>query len=131
MTFNAWLRCQQANKNLESSERLRAGGPYGVRAYASSEASRDEGCLGRLQRRHGLTEHIAAIVFHDFGRVSINAKPYLDGSNTQKRSGTGFGLQVGYGSLDWRLIFAWRGAELGSAEADKRLRIWAQAGWRF
>ena len=131
MTFSASLRGQQASKNLDSSEKFSLGGPYGVRAYACGEASGDEGWLGSLELRHGITSSLAASVFPDFGRVSINAKPYLDGSNTQKRSGTGFGPQGGIGSLDWRLIFAWRGSELGTAEADKRLRVWAQAGWRF
>jgi len=65
------------------------------------------------------------------GQVSVNAKPYLDGSNTLKRSGTGLGLQGAYGSLDWRLVFAWRGSEVGTAENDKKMRVWAQAGWRF
>jgi hemolysin activation/secretion protein len=131
VTFSASLRGQQASKNLDSSEKFSLGGPYGVRAYASGEASGDEGWLGSLELRYGITDSLAASVFHDFGRVSINAKPYLDGSNTLKRSGTGFGLQGGVGSFDWRLIFAWRGSELGTAEADKRFRVWAQAGWRF
>jgi hemolysin activation/secretion protein len=131
LTVNASLRGQQASKNLDSSEQFSLGGPSGVRAYASGEASGDEGWLGSLELRYGLSEHIAASLFHDVGRVSVNAKPYLNGENTLKRSGTGFGLQGGYGSFDLRLIFAWRGSEVGTAEKDKSMRVWAVAGRRF
>ena len=131
VTFSASLRGQQASKNLDSSEKFSLGGPNGVRAYASGEASGDEGWLGSLELRYGIMPSLNASVFHDFGRVSVNAKPYLDGSNTIKRSGTGFGLQGFYNSFDWRLIFAWRGSEEATGEPDKKLRVWAQAGWRF
>lgn len=131
VTFSASLRGQQASKNLDSSEKFSLGGPGAVRAYASGEASGDEGWLGSLELRYGIVDNLSASVFHDFGRVSVNAKPYLDGSNTLKRSGTGFGFQGFLSGFDWRLLFAWRGSEEATGEPDKKLRVWAQVGWRF
>lgn len=131
VSFNASLRGQTASKNLDSSEKFSLGGPGGVRAYASGEASGDEGWLASLELRYGITPTLSASIFHDAGRTTVNARPYLDSPNTLKRSGTGVGLQGNYSAIDWSLIFAWRGSQEGTAEADKKLRVWAQAGWRF
>ena len=131
ITFSASLRGQQASKNLDSSEKFSLGGPGGVRAYASGEASGDEGWLANLELRYALNNMVGFSVFHDTGRTSVNAKPYQDAANTLKRSGSGVGVQGDYGSFDWRVIFAWRGSEEATGEPDKKLRVWAQAGWRF
>lgn len=40
-------------------------------------------------------------------------------------------MQGAVGAFDWPLTLAWRESEQGKAEPDKRLRAWAQAGWRF
>jgi hemolysin activation/secretion protein len=131
VTFSASARGQSASKNLDSSEKFGLGGPSGVRAYASGEASGDEGWLASLELRYAMTDWLRASVFHDTGKVKVNAKPYQDAPNTARRSGTGLGLQGGLGDFDWQLTLAWRGSEEGKAEPDKKLRAWAQAGWRF
>lgn len=131
VSFSASARGQSASKNLDSSEKFSLGGPGGVRAYASGEASGDEGWLVSLELRYAITEWLRASVFHDTGKVKVNAKPYQDGPNTAKRSGTGLGLQGGWGDVDWSLTLAWRGSQEGKAEPDKKMRAWVQAGWRF
>jgi hemolysin activation/secretion protein len=130
-TFSASARGQSASKNLDSSEKFSLGGPSGVRAYASGEASGDDGWLASLELRYAITDWLRASVFHDTGKVTINARPYQDAPNSARRSGTGLGLQGGWGDFDWQLTLAWRGSEEGKAEPDKKLRAWAQAGWRF
>lgn len=131
VTFSASARGQSASKNLDSSEKFSLGGPGGVRAYASGEASGDKGWLASLELRYAITHWLSAGVFHDAGHTKVNARPYLDSPNTLKRSGTGVGLQGNYDAIDWSLTLAWRGSQEGTAEADKKLRVWAQAGWRF
>jgi len=131
VNLSAALRGQQASKNLDSSEKFSLGGPGGVRAYGSGEASGDEGWLASLELRYALTREIGVSVFHDAGRVSVNRKPFLDSANRLSRSCTGLGLQGNHGAFDWRLTLAWRGSDEATAEPDKKLRAWLQAGWRF
>lgn len=129
--LNLSLRGQWTDGNLDSSEKFSLGGPYGVRAFASSEALGDKGWLGSVELRYAFSPSIVGSVFHDHGEVSLNARPYLSTPNTLRRSGNGFGLTGSYGSFDWRASVAWRDGKAGTAEPDRLPRMWAQAGWRF
>lgn len=129
--LNLRLRSQWTDYNLDSSEKFGLGGPYGVRAYASNEALGDRGWFGSMELRYNINQWLAANVFHDHGEVSVNAHPYLSTANTLRRSGNGFGVTGNYGTFDWRAYAAWRDGEVGTAEPDKRGRLWLQAGWRF
>lgn len=129
--LNLSLRGQWTDGNLDSSEKFSLGGPYGVRAFASSEALGDRGWLGSVELRYVFSPSIVGSVFHDHGEVSVNARPYLSTPNTLRRSGNGFGLTGSYGSFDWRASVAWRDGKAGTAEPDRLPRMWAQAGWRF
>jgi hemolysin activation/secretion protein len=130
-TVSVSARGQQGRKNLDSSEKFSLGGPAGVRAYASGEASGDEGWLASLELRYSLTQEISASVFHDSGRVRVNVNPYLNATNHQSRRGSGLGVQGAHGAFDWRAFVAWRETAAGTAEPDKAPRLWFQAGWRF
>lgn len=129
--LNLSLRGQWTDGNLDSSEKFSLGGPYGVRAFASSEALGDKGWLGSVELRYAFSPSIVGSVFHDHGEVSVNARPYLSTPNTLRRSGNGLGLTGSYGSFDWRASVAWRDGKAGTAEPDRLPRLWAQAGWRF
>jgi hemolysin activation/secretion protein len=132
VTLVASARGQVAGKNLDSSEKFSLGGPGGVRAFASGEASGDEGWLASLELRYAITDWMGASLFHDRGRVKVNAKPYLEGGNVERRHGTGLGLHGRVGDdWDWQLTAAWRGSEEATAEPDKKIRVWASVGWRF
>lgn len=130
-SLHGQLRGQWAGKNLDSSEKFSLGGPNGVRAYASGEASGDRGWLASLDLRYAVTPELSASLFYDQGRVTVNALPYLSSANTQRRSGTGLGLSGNHGAFDWRIALAWRGSEVATAEPDEHVRVWAQASWRF
>lgn len=130
-SLNLQLRGQWTDDNLDSSEKFGLGGPYGVRAYASSEALGDRGWFGSVELRYAITQWLSGNVFHDHGEVEVNADPFLSSSNQLRRSGTGFGVTGNYGAFDWRAYTAWRGREVGTAEPDKHARFWVQAGWRF
>lgn len=129
--LNLSLRGQWTDGNLDSSEKFGLGGPYGVRAFASSEALGDRGWLGSAELRYAFSPSIVGSVFHDRGEVSVNASPYLTTPNTLRRSGNGFGVTGSFGSFDWRASVAWREGKAGTAEPDRLPRMWAQAGWRF
>lgn len=121
---------QWTYKNLDSWEKFSLGGPGGVRGYAVSEAMGDIGWLTRLELHYALIPQLSASVFHDRGWVMVNAKPYLNSDNYLHRSGTGLGLDGGYGDFDIHGSVAWRGSQ-GTAEPDKSPRFWIQTGWRF
>ncbi|QJP99841.1 MULTISPECIES: ShlB/FhaC/HecB family hemolysin secretion/activation protein [Herbaspirillum] len=91
------------DKNMDSYFKFGLGGPYGVRAYPSGEASGDQGVLGTFELRyaadpfdifsHSITTRVAA--FYDRGWVKINASP-LAGTriNSYVRAGAGVQLEV-------------------------------------
>ena len=129
------LNGQLADKNLDSSEAMFLGGPTGVRAYPTGEASGDEGWLAQIELRYRLGA-FSPYVFYDHGRVKVNAKPHLVAlaSSDLTRAGAGVGLrfQSGPWSLDGTL--AWRtkgGQPTSDTHADPKPRLWLAAGYRF
>ena len=63
------LSGQFANRNLDSSEQMYLGGPYGVPAYNSGQLPATQGELLDLQLRQALPQHAQAQLFYDFGAV--------------------------------------------------------------
>lgn len=103
LTLNAALRGQFAGKNLDSSERFSLGGPRGVRAYPTGEATGDAGALLAVDLGWRLSPALTASVFFDHGMIQLNrntwdawnaANPLLN--NRYDLSGVGAGV-------DWRL----------------------------
>lgn len=101
LSLFASLDGQLADTNLDSSQQLQYGGPYGVRAYPTGEASDDEGAKLTLEGRYRLGRatalgDIQASLFfdkawlrqyNDPGRLN---DPTLD--NNYQISGWGVGL---------------------------------------
>ncbi|KEY57731.1 heme/hemopexin transporter protein HuxB [Serratia sp. DD3] len=54
-SFYSQFSGQLASKNLDSSEQFSLGGVNGVRAYASGEASGDQGWMTNLELRYAIT----------------------------------------------------------------------------
>lgn len=91
------IRGQFALENLDSSEKMHLGGPYGVRAFPEGEAYGDEGFVANLEARYLLPPfavpgRIQLIAFIDGGVVRYAQDPWFSGSNTARRSGIGAGL---------------------------------------
>lgn len=102
-TANAALRGQFAGSNLDSSERLSLGGPTGVRAYPSSEATGDEGWLVTLSVARRFTDALSANVFVDGGYIKLNHSLWANwnaGNSAQPNDYSLAGLGLG---LDWRV----------------------------
>lgn len=87
LSLYAVLSGQQADKTLDSSEKLSLGGSSGVRAYPSGEGSGSSGQLATLELRQRLPQGFSAVVFYDWGSVSNS-----DGSPSYRLHGAGLGL---------------------------------------
>jgi hemolysin activation/secretion protein len=128
---------QVASGNLDSSEKMSLGGPYGVRAYPVGEASGDEAHLFSFETRYDLPLDpkwgtLQFAVFADTGRVTLNKKlwPYavqtLTGKNEYWLSGAGATVAYGRsGRLSFRLTYAHKlgendGRSLRGEDADGR-----------
>ena len=103
-TLNFVADAQFASKNLDTSEKMSLGGPTGVRAYPTGEASGDEGYKYSLDLKYGLGNfplfgEITPLVFYDYGRI----KQYKDkganststvANNEYSLSGYGLGIEA-------------------------------------
>ena len=87
---------QWANANLDSAEKITAGGPFTVRAYDVGAVSGDTGYVGSAELRHDLGFFAAGrwqvSAFVDGARVKINRHPFTPSANTVTLSGAGLGL---------------------------------------
>jgi hemolysin activation/secretion protein len=88
---------QWASKNLDTSLKMAAGGPFAVRAYASGIISGDEGFLINAEYKHQIGNAMGGtfnvIAFIDYANLTINKRPWnVSDMNTVTVSGAGFGL---------------------------------------
>jgi hemolysin activation/secretion protein len=89
---------QWAGGNLDSSQKISAGGPYSVRAYESGAVSGDNGYTGTVEWRHDLlleeNNRWQSVVFIDSAYVKINKNPWSApaSANTARLSGVGIGF---------------------------------------
>lgn len=96
---------QWSDGNLDSAEKMTAGGPYTVRAYDIGAMSGDTGYVGTVELRHELGDAMAgrwqAIAFVDSAYVKVNHSPWSAGENSGSLSGAGIGLNWA-GPNQWR-----------------------------
>jgi hemolysin activation/secretion protein len=91
------FRGQWAGANLDSSQKMVAGGPYSVRAYAAGTLSADAGYLltAELKQPIGIAlgGRVTATAFMDTATLTINQKTWPSaGLNKATLSGAGLGL---------------------------------------
>jgi hemolysin activation/secretion protein len=125
---------QTAGKNLHSSEGFSLGGPSGVRAYPSGEGNGDEGWLTQVELRYAMGAW-NPYLFHDSGRVDINAKGPNPLTDNGRRSISGAGIGVRYQAGNWALDAALAGKTHGGVQtadtADRGPHAWVTATTRF
>ena len=129
----AHLSWQQADKNLDSSEKLSLGGASGVRAYPSGEATGDEGGLAQLELRYGAGD-FAPYAFMDAGRITVNAKPAPASDNRRSLRGSGLGLRYQRQAWSADVALAWRttgGRPQSETNSDPQPRVWLNVEYRF
>lgn len=92
-----------ANKNLDPYFKFSLGGPYGVRAYPSGEASGDQGVLGSAELRYAFspitlasrTFSVRVATFYDRGWVKSSRFPVSAViKNSDIRAGAGVQLEL-------------------------------------
>lgn len=130
------LSGQQANKNLNSSEKFSLGGAGGVRAYPQGEGIGDQGWLASLEARHTFAQGMQGVLFYDAGSVTTNKTPYVVGvANSRSISGAGVGANVSYSGLQFKAFVAWRtGGGQPTSEPvtmNRNPRLWVQVGTQF
>ncbi len=87
---------QWSSTNLDSAEKMVAGGPYTVRAYDIGAISGDTGYAGTAEYRHDLGRvwvgQWQAIAFFDAARIAVNRTAWFPGENSATLAGPGLGL---------------------------------------
>lgn len=128
---------QWTSDNLDSSQKMIAGGPYTVRAYDLGVLSGDSGELGTAEFQHGLGGAWGgtwqASAFFDSEHIVVNQNPWATGANAATLSGAGLGL-------GWSGLHQWS-AKLEVAERvgntptlvhdPASVRIWAELNRAF
>jgi hemolysin activation/secretion protein len=136
LTFYGRMSAQRSDQNLDSSEKVSLGGPYGVRAYPVSEGNADQGTLLQLELRSSVGS-LSPFAFFDVGEAQLNAAP--DGlvskpsKNSRSISGAGLGVRINRGGLSAEAVAAWRlhgGAPLAE-DGNAKSRFWLTTSYRF
>lgn len=138
---------QFASKNLDSSEKLILGGPYGVRAYPVGQASGDEGFVMNLEYRYDLRPGVQLAAFFDHGEIRLHRNPWTGWQGGNTRLGNRHGLSGAGVGLSWsqpgdfvvRASVAQRigenpGRDANDNDVDNtrdRVRFWLQAVKQF
>ena len=128
---------QYASKNLASAEKFTLGGPNGVRAYPTGEATGDSGYLATAELRYIVPKFkvfqgdVTVAAFYDLGNVQTTERALLTNmSNMRGLAGYGLGLDLGReGHFLVKTSFAWRAEDQApSSDTSRRIpRVWAQA----
>lgn len=138
---------QAARRNLDSSEKFNLGGPQGVRAYPTGEASGDEGWLLTAEWRREINRQWRATVFADHGEVTLHHAPWANWNaatpNTPNRYAlSGFGASIVYSPAPGSQVTATLASRLGhnpardatgrdSDNRPARVRLWLQGNVAF
>lgn len=132
---------QYAFSNLDSSEHFSLGGPYGVKAYPTSEASGDTGYLTRAElrwllplKKHEQQLQLAAYLEH--GGIWINKDSSINPGAKNHRNLQGIGVGLIWKRYDdWfvRMDYAWPlGAEEPlSDRSHTNGHFWIRTGFYF
>lgn len=108
----AQLSGQTADKNLDASEKFYLGGANGVRAYPANEGGGSEGQMVNLELRRNLPGRLGAMVFYDWGHVTLNHNNGFTGAAPlNSYSLQGYGLGANWApllGLNLRMVWAHR-----------------------
>jgi hemolysin activation/secretion protein len=128
---------QWTSDNLDSSQKMIAGGPYTVRAYDLGVLSGDTGELGTVEFQHtvgaawGGTWQVTA--YFDSEHIVVNKNPWVAGTNAATLSGAGLGLNWA-GARQWsaKLQVAERvGAVPTLIHDPSSVRVWGEINKAF
>jgi len=101
--LNFLADAQFSSKNLDTSEKMSLGGPSGIRAYPSGEASGDEGYRYNIDLKYSLGNfpligNLTSSIFYDYGRIKQYKNKGVSSSTVSNNeyylSGHGLGLEA-------------------------------------
>ncbi|OLF55691.1 hypothetical protein BTN82_06795 [Pseudomonas chlororaphis] len=126
------LNTQWAPSNLDSSEKLGLGGPYGVRGYPLGNGSGDQGWQASAELRYALAPRWQLSAFVDKGEVKFNKLPWTPERNTQRLSAAGVGATWVGPSQQVSLTTAWPlSGQDKNDESQHSPRFWINATQYF
>lgn len=124
------LAGQWANKNLDSADKIAAGGPRTVRAFSGSTGIGDEAQIVNAELRWSVTPDTSLSLFYDIGRVRLNHRPMAGEENARTLSGFGLGLYWAVpGGAALRASVAWPRLNTGASgpgTEERSPRVYAQ-----
>jgi len=128
---------QWTSDNLDSSQKMVAGGPYTVRAYDLGVLSGDSGELGTVEFQHDLGTLAngawQAAAFFDSQHIVINQNPWVSGANSATLSGGGVGINWA-GPHHWTAK-SYLAARIGSQSSlihdPASVRLWVELDKEF
>jgi hemolysin activation/secretion protein len=128
---------QWTRDNLDSSQKMIAGGPYTVRGYDLGVLSGDTGEMGTIEFQHALGVawggHWQAVAFFDSEHILVNKNPWVAGTNAATLNGAGLGLNW-TGPHEWsaKLQVAERvGGVPALIQDPSSVRLWAEINRAF
>jgi len=128
---------QGANGNLDSSQKMTAGGPYTVRAYDMGAVSGDAGYEFSAEYRHDLKSvwhgQWQAVAFIDSAHVLVNKSSWSAGANSATLTGAGAGLNW-TGAKQWNArayVATPVGATPALVASSASVRAWIEIGRGF
>ena len=128
---------QWTHDNLDSSQKMIAGGPYTVRGYDLGVLSGDTGEIGTVEFQHTLGVawggNWQAAAFFDSEHIIVNKNPWVAGTNAATLNGAGLGLNWS-GPQQWsaKLQVAERVGGVPSLIQDpSSVRLWAEINRAF
>jgi hemolysin activation/secretion protein len=129
---------QYAPDNLDSSEKMALGGPYGVRALPQGEAAADRATLVSLELKKRWTWisglNITHSVFFDAGRATLSAKPWNDDNNHRTARGYGVGVNLDYKAryfLNGAIAWPSGQGSVDPVEQNRKPRLWVLIGSNY
>jgi hemolysin activation/secretion protein len=100
-TLYTALSFQYAFKNLDSSEQITLGGPYGVRSYPVNEAPGDQGMLLNVELRRDFDANLQGLAFIDYGHITLHHQTWPGWQGTNEDLPNNYGLSSAGLGLNW------------------------------
>jgi hemolysin activation/secretion protein len=138
---------QTANKNLNSSEQLSLGGPYGVRAYPTGQGSGSQGAIIKTELQYPYNKEFTFGPFVDVGFIKQYINTYTDwqgqtrAKNDYSLAATGVSAKYKYNELNIDGALAYRigdnplrnsSGEQKNVDNDyKKAQVWIRASYNF
>jgi len=138
---------QLASANLNSAEQFYLGGPYGIKAYPSSQGGGSQGALATLELRQQLPDNMLVSAFYDVGLVQQYKNTYQDwqglthANNTYSLQGVGLSLKWIYDG--WSIaaiaarqvgnnpLYSAAGLPVAVDGTTSKSRYWLTASYQF